>query len=24
MDLVDELVQAVPVSYGKHFMVELS
>jgi uncharacterized protein YllA (UPF0747 family) len=24
IDLVDELVQAVPVSYGKHFMVELS
>ncbi|HSF30446.1 MAG TPA: bacillithiol biosynthesis cysteine-adding enzyme BshC [Candidatus Tectomicrobia bacterium] len=24
MDLVDRLVQAVPASYGKHFMVELS
>jgi bacillithiol biosynthesis cysteine-adding enzyme BshC len=24
MDLVDRLVQAVPESYGKHFMVELS
>jgi uncharacterized protein YllA (UPF0747 family) len=24
VDLVDELVQAVPASYGKHFMVELS
>jgi bacillithiol synthase len=24
MDLVDELVEAVPESYGKHFMVELS
>jgi bacillithiol synthase len=24
MDLVDTLVQAVPESYGKHYMVELS
>jgi hypothetical protein len=24
MDLVDSLVQAVPESYGKHYMVELS
>jgi uncharacterized protein YllA (UPF0747 family) len=24
MDLMDELLQAVPASYGQHYMVELS